>query len=506
MDLGFLKELLRSLSQVTRLTFEVRDEERCLFSTATDRTERPTSNRVKELSGHIIKRSAFHRASSHEPYAMCGVPLKYGEEIIGSLIAHRPNSDKRPMTKDNPFRTGPHAKEMEALLTNLAALMEDKWASQKEVEEITDELTQSFEDLNLYSRIATQIKTLRFSNAMLRDLTEELLETMRTDLAFAILPDRKEYNALVYNKDLFESAAERQLFAENLIKAIPEKASSLKNDYFIVNDSKETEGFVTLHPNPYRYLAVRMRHNDNIYGWLGLVSFNLKEIFRKSELRLISSMAEQLAVVMANTDLYQDLERFVINVVKSLVYAIEAKDVYTRGHSERVNRYSMLMAERLQLDEEQKKVLYWASILHDVGKIGIPEAILNKPAPLNDEEYSVIKGHPEKGYDILQPLEQLASSLPGILHHHERYDGGGYPQGLKGEEIPLLARIIAVTDTFDAITSDRAYRKGKTAKEALAIIEKVAGTQLDPDLVEVFKEVCIGDLGPVSKGMQVLAA
>jgi HD-GYP domain-containing protein (c-di-GMP phosphodiesterase class II) len=249
-----------------------------------------------------------------------------------------------------------------------------------------------------------------------------------------------------------------------------------------------------------------MRHNDNVYGWLGLVSFNLKEIFRRSELRLLSSMAEQLAVVMANTDLYQDLERFVINVVKSLVYAIEAKDVYTRGHSERVNRYTMLMAEHLQLDEEQKKVLYWASILHDVGKIGIPEAILNKPGPLNDDEYRVIKSHPEKGYDILQPLEQLASSLPGILHHHERYDGGGYPHGVKGEEIPLLARIIAVADTFDAITSDRAYRKGKTAKEALTIIEKVAGTQLDPHLVEVFVDVLNEDLGLVQKGMEVLAA
>jgi HD-GYP domain-containing protein (c-di-GMP phosphodiesterase class II) len=437
---------------------------------------------------------------------MWGVPIKHGEEIIGSLIAHRPIADKRSMTKDNPFRTGPHAKEMEALLTHLGALMEDKWASQKEVEEITDELTQSFEDLNLYSRIATRIKTLRFSNTMLKDLTEELLETMRSDLAFAILPDRIEYNVLVHNKDPFERTAERRLFIENLIKAIPEKGRSLKNDYFIVNDSRTTEEFASFHSNPYRYLAVRMRHNENVYGWLGLVSFNLKEIFRKSELRLMSSMAEQLAVVMANTDLYQDLERFVINVVKSLVYAIEAKDRYTRGHSERVNRYSMLMAEHLQIDEEQKKVLYWSSILHDVGKIGIPEAILNKPGPLNDDEYRVIKSHPQKGYDILQPLEQLASSLPGILHHHERYDGGGYPHGLKGEEIPLMARIIAVADTFDAITSDRAYRPGKPEKDALAIIEKVAGTQLDPHLVEVFLDVTNKDLAPVQKSTQVLAA
>jgi len=248
--------------------------------------------------------------------------------------------------------------------------------------------------------------------------------------------------------------------------------------------------------HPYRFLAVKMKHNGNFYGWMGLVSFNLEEIFRRSELRLLDSMAEQIAVVITNSDLYRDLERFVINMVKSLVFAIEAKDDYTRGHSERVCQYSLLMAERLGLDEERKKILQWSSILHDSGKIGIPESILNKPWRLKDEEYQIIKNHPMKGHTILEPLEQLASSLPGMLHHHERYDGAGYPEGLKGKEIPLDARIIAVADTFDAMTSNRAYRPAKTPEEAIEEIEKVAGTQLDPDLVKVFKEVFTRDLAP----------
>ena len=239
-----------------------------------------------------------------------------------------------------------------------------------------------------------------------------------------------------------------------------------------------------------------MKHNGNFYGWIGLVSFNLEEIFRRSELRLLDSMAEQIAVVITNSDLYRDLERFVINMVKSLVFAIEAKDDYTRGHSERVCQYSLLMGERLGFDEERKKILQWSSILHDSGKIGIPESILNKPWRLKDEEYQIIKNHPMKGHTILEPLEQLASSLPGMLHHHERYDGKGYPKGLKGKKIPLEARIIAVAVTFDAITSSRAYRPAKTPEEALKEIEKVAGTQLDPDLVKVFKEVFIRDLAP----------
>jgi HD-GYP domain-containing protein (c-di-GMP phosphodiesterase class II) len=154
------------------------------------------------------------------------------------------------------------------------------------------------------------------------------------------------------------------------------------------------------------------------------------------------------------------------------------------------------MANHLELGETEKKALQWASILHDVGKIGVPENILNKKGRLDDKEYEIIKKHPAKGYNILRPLEQLSGALPGILHHHERYDGTGYPKGLKGEEIPLQARIIAVADTFDAMTSERAYRPAKSHEEAMAIIENVAGAQLDPYLVSVLKDALTKDLEP----------
>jgi HD-GYP domain-containing protein (c-di-GMP phosphodiesterase class II) len=211
------------------------------------------------------------------------------------------------------------------------------------------------------------------------------------------------------------------------------------------------------------------------------------------------SIVEQIATLITNMNLYRDLERFVMNMVKSLVNAIEAKDIYTRGHSERVNRYSLLMADRLGLDEEQKECLNWASILHDIGKIGIPEAILNKPASLNEEEFRIIQEHSKKGSDILEPLEQLSDSLPAILHHHERYDGEGYSDGLKGKDIPLLARIISIADTYDAINSNRAYRIRKSPSEALDILEQAAGSQLDPQLVEVFKQVFQTVLMPEDK-------
>ena len=244
------------------------------------------------------------------------------------------------------------------------------------------------------------------SVGMLKDLAEQILGAMRTEMAFARLPDRPEYDMLLNKKGVGDKISHPNAFVNALISAIPERAPSLKENYFLVADSKMTPGYAALHPETFRFLAVRMQHKDIFYGWLGLVSFNLKEIFRRSELQLMSSMAEQLALVLANTEMYADLENFVINVVKSFVQAIEAKDNYTRGHSERVSHYVMRVAARLNLNEEQRKDLNWASVLHDVGKIVIPEAILNKPGSLTDEEYSIIKAHPEKGYNILQ-FDQL---------------------------------------------------------------------------------------------------
>ena len=498
-DINPFKGFFSSLSQISRLNFEICNGKGFIFSSGADRTKIPDAEEIHDLSALIMGRETFQHTFCEGKYALFGVPLKNGDETIGSLIAHGPEDEKSFQPKGISFSRRFQAKEMELFLTYLAGIMEERWISQKETEEMAEELAQSFADLHLYSRVATQIRTLKFSGSMLEDLIEDLLETMRVDLSFSELPQRQEYNVVAIKPAISHKVPDQKALIDLLIKSIPQNAFSSEEHYFMVSDSRETPGYGGLHPDPYRFLAVKMQHNDALYGWLGMVSFNLKEIFRRSELSLMSMMAEQIAVVIANTELYRDLERFVINVVRSLVYTIEAKDVYTRGHSERVNRFCMMMAERLKMEEKQKDILHWASILHDIGKISIPEAILNKPGRLNDEEYNVIKNHPKKGWDILEPIEQLRSSLPAILHHHERYDGRGYPQGLEGEEIPLLGRIISVADTFDAMTSDRAYRSSKTPEKALAIMEEVAGTQLDSYLVEIFKELYIKEIDPAEK-------
>jgi hypothetical protein len=202
--------------------------------------------------------------------------------------------------------------------------------------------------------------------------------------------------------------------------------------------------------------------------------------FAPSEIRLLRSLGAQLGLAVANSDLYEDLKQFLTHTVKALVAAIDAKDSYTAGHSERVNIVSMLIGSEMNLELDELEDLYWSSLLHDVGKIGMPEAILNKPAALDDTEVEIMQQHPERGWQMLHAIERLRGAAAGVRDHHERWDGAGYPRGLRGEAIPIIARIIAVADTFDALVSNRSYRKGRSAAKALDVIAAEAGAQFDP--------------------------
>jgi HD-GYP domain-containing protein (c-di-GMP phosphodiesterase class II) len=175
-----------------------------------------------------------------------------------------------------------------------------------------------------------------------------------------------------------------------------------------------------------------------------------------------------------------------LGTIRALAQAIDAKDPYTRGHSVRVNRYSVLVGRYLGLSEEEIRDIHVASLLHDVGKIGIDDAILKKPAPLTNEEFAIMKQHPVLGANIMAPIRQMKRILPGLRNHHERWRGGGYPDGLSGQNIPLMARIIAVADTFDALTTDRPYQRGVSFEAAVERLNELKGVVLDPQVVDAF--------------------
>jgi len=175
-----------------------------------------------------------------------------------------------------------------------------------------------------------------------------------------------------------------------------------------------------------------------------------------------------------------------VRSIDAMIKALEAKDFYTRGHSQRVTLYSMAIAAELGMEGQALEDLHRASVLHDLGKIGVREAVLNKPGRLTEEEFAEIVRHPETAVRILEPIPFFRPLLPAILHHHERFDGKGYPSRLAGRDIPLASRIMTIADTFDAMTSTRAYRKALPVADAIAEIRRCSGTQFDPDIVPAF--------------------
>jgi HD-GYP domain-containing protein (c-di-GMP phosphodiesterase class II) len=187
-----------------------------------------------------------------------------------------------------------------------------------------------------------------------------------------------------------------------------------------------------------------------------------------------------------------------LGTVKALAAAIDGKDPYTRGHSERVARFSLAIGDRMNLPDDEMEKLRISALLHDVGKISIDDNILKKPAPLTDEEYEVMKGHPQKGFKIMSQIPAMRDFLPGMYMHHEMINGQGYPQGLKGADIPTQARIVSVADTFDAMTTDRPYQKAKSLEEALALIKTFVGTRYDEHVVNALIEAC--EQGQVAPG------
>ncbi len=220
-------------------------------------------------------------------------------------------------------------------------------------------------------------------------------------------------------------------------------------------------------------------------GFWAVFGFNVEEISENIK-NVLNKLTKELQYVFANVELLKQLSETHIETLITMVKTIEAKDPYTKNHSEHVTIYSYLLGEKCGLDTSDMKILYYSALLHDIGKIGIPDSILKKQGKLLPEEYALIKKHPEYGAEIIKDIEFLREASSIVLYHHERWDGNGYPRGLKGENIPLLSRIISIADTFDAITSNRSYRRGRSFEEAFLIISKERGKQFDPILANAF--------------------
>jgi len=233
-------------------------------------------------------------------------------------------------------------------------------------------------------------------------------------------------------------------------------------------------------------LCVPVKVKEKVIGVLEAVNKQRGEGFDDEDLSLFSSLADQVAIALDNARLYQQLDEMFFQTAESLADAIEKRDPYTGGHTQRVTSYSLATAKYLQLKPMEMKLLRIASVLHDIGKIGIEDQILRKPERLNPEEFNMIKSHAKMGAEIIEHIRQLREIVPGVKYHHEQINGRGYPDGLRGDEIPIIAKIVAAADTYDAMTTDRPYRKGLSKETAIMELKRCSGTQFDRDVVDAF--------------------
>ena len=232
-------------------------------------------------------------------------------------------------------------------------------------------------------------------------------------------------------------------------------------------------------------VSVPLRMKTRLLGWIGVASFTKQKRFNEGHRKLLSIVGSRAAAAIENARLYEDLRATFQQTIQGLARAIDKMDRYTAGHSERVAMYATYLANRLGLSADVVEIVRQSALMHDIGKIGCVMN-LNKPGKLTQEEYEVFKKHPTYGRDILDPIKFLHPLIPGVHLHHERWDGRGYPLGLKGNDVPLIARIISVADTYDAMTSDRAYRRALPHEVAVGEIDRCSSTQFDPDIAHTF--------------------
>ena len=437
-------------------------------------------------------------------HGVLGVSLQQDQDILATLLVDTANTaivpDQNVMDFCQTNQIDPNdltqvvnslsqnERYTEDILASFLREFDDIEKVAQQFEMIGSELARTYEDLVLLYNMSTNMKVTQSNATYLQMACDQITQRISVE-GIAIYLEKKDS----FGDTLVLSAGSGVVSIEPDMADILQMhlTGELNDNKDALLDSNVDSPFKYNWPDSVRnMIAVPLSSNDRMYGFMVATNIVDKADFDSNEVKLFCSVANQCAVFVDNGRLFSDIKELFVGSLKALTSSIDAKDQYTRGHSERVAFISRWIAERYAerypLEEEYVHKVYLAALLHDIGKIGISESVLCKEGRLNEEELKQIKSHPRIGATILSEIKQMSEVLQGALCHHERVDGKGYPEGLVGDEIPLIGKIISLADAFDAMTSRRVYRDAMDIDHAISQIEEGIGTQFDEKSARVF--------------------
>ncbi|MFQ5688269.1 MAG: HD domain-containing phosphohydrolase [Candidatus Scalindua sp.] len=358
-----------------------------------------------------------------------------------------------------------------------------------------EELIQRVNELATINEISKGITTILDMDKLLSLCLKEINEKLNVRHSSIMLIDEKR-NELVAKASQGHRSMQVLGKTQKLDEGVAGRVVQDKKP-ILVKDIRHDHRFNRSEKPDYKtksFVSAPLILGERVLGVINIIDKVSGRSFCETDVNLLCTIAGQVSIAVENARLYKALEENCFNMVKFLAGSLEAKDKYTSGHSQRVSEYSSAIANIMGVPARGKNTLLHASLLHDIGKIGISELIFNKPDKLDDSEYDTIKSHPVRGEEIIKPLGFLEEAMCHIRSHHESFDGRGYPDRLGGEDLPLLTKIMTVADSFDAMTSERTYRPPMKTNKAVSELKRVAGTQFDPEVVDAFASCEIGKM------------
>jgi HD-GYP domain-containing protein (c-di-GMP phosphodiesterase class II) len=514
-------QMLRALERAFGQSFSVMD---C----STGNVVRPTMGGPKvdlykrlAVCQEVAERGRPEILDEVSPFVLIGVPL-VDSTVAGTLIAVAPFVTERVQNEaevavaarefELPLKQAFHwaaaqtpwppqgLLELSTAVAEKATLQQSAAHLKRQMADISSHLLMTFEEITLLHRL-TEHLSISKSVTDICELSVNWLGDVIPAKAVAIWfesfddVDGRSLGQIADGRGKLVTHGNCPISADEFPKFMERLGPRVATEPVVLNRGA-TSNPTWFYPEVREIISVPIREGNRHFGWMLAVNHtgagditNSEGEFGTVEACLMASVATILGIHCGNIALYHEQSEFFSSVVKALTSAIDAKDPYTCGHSDRVARLSVCLAKQLGCDKEDLNTIYLSGLLHDIGKIGIDDQVLRKPGALTPAEFEHIKTHPDLGCRILDGVKQLDKVMPVVRHHHESWNGGGYPAGLKGEDTPILARIVAVADSIDAMSSDRPYRKGMSDEKLDSILRDGSGKQWDPTIVEAAFQV-----------------